>query len=122
MLDIQGGTTAEGIHLGAMAGTLDLVQRGMTGLETRDDALWLSPAPLPQLSKFGVRIRFRGHGDVDLGIRAQRLRIAVPHSHHPAVRLVLGGHTHLIASGTVRWLDLPAGGRPERRHRNGRQG
>ncbi|MGW6897514.1 glycosyl hydrolase family 65 protein [Streptomyces sp. NPDC054919] len=122
MLDIQGGTTTEGIHLGAMAGTLDLVQRGMTGLETRDDALWLSPAPLPQLSKFGVRIRFRGHGDVDLGIRAQRLRLAVPHSHHPAVRLVLGGHTHLIAPGTVRWLDLPAGGRPERRHRNGRQG
>ncbi|WP_051878409.1 glycoside hydrolase family 65 protein [Streptomyces sp. NRRL B-24720] len=122
VVDIQGGTTAEGIHLGAMAGTLDLVQRGMTGLETRDDALWLSPAPLPQLSKFGVRIRFRGHGDVDLGIRAQRLRIAVPHSHHPAVRLVLGGHTHLIAPGTVRWLDLPAGGRHDRRHRNGRQG
>ncbi|MGW2125435.1 hypothetical protein [Streptomyces sp. NPDC001758] len=32
--DIQGGTTGEGIHLGAMAGTLDLVQRGLTGLET----------------------------------------------------------------------------------------
>ena len=29
---------AEGIHLGAMAGTLDLVQRGLTGLETRDQA------------------------------------------------------------------------------------
>jgi trehalose/maltose hydrolase-like predicted phosphorylase len=122
VVDIQGGTTAEGIHLGAMAGTLDFVQRGMTGLETRDDALWLSPAPLPQLSKFGVRIRFRGHGDVDLGIRAQRLRIAVPHSHHPAVRLVLGGHTHLIAPGTARWLDLPSGRRPDRRHRQGRQG
>ncbi|MER5682872.1 glycosyl hydrolase family 65 protein [Streptomyces sp. NPDC002205] len=122
VVDIQGGTTAEGIHLGAMAGTLDFVQRGMTGLETRDDALWLSPAPLPQLSKFGVRIRFRGHGDVDLGIRAQRLRIAVPHSHHPAVRLVLGGHTHLIAPGTARWLDLPSGRRPDRRHRKGRQG
>ncbi|MET8416964.1 glycosyl hydrolase family 65 protein [Streptomyces sp. NPDC005098] len=122
VVDIQGGTTAEGIHLGAMAGTLDFVQRGMTGLETRDDALWLSPAPLPQLSKFGVRIRFRGHGDVDLGIRAQRLRIAVPHSHHPAVRLVLGDHTHLIAPGTTRWLDLLAGRRPDRRHRKGRQG
>ncbi|MCX5316577.1 glycoside hydrolase family 65 protein [Streptomyces sp. NBC_00154] len=122
VVDIQGGTTAEGIHLGAMAGTLDFVQRGMTGLETRDDALWLSPAPLPQLSKFGVRIRFRGHGDVDLGIRAQRLRIAVPHSHHPAVRLILGGHTHLIAPGTARWLDLPSGRRPDRRHRTGRQG
>ncbi|MFJ1549021.1 glycoside hydrolase family 65 protein [Streptomyces sp. NPDC088246] len=105
--DIQGGTTEEGIHLGAMAGTLDFVQRGMTGLETRDDALWLAPATLPQLSKLGVRIRFRRHWDVDLRIRAQRLRIAVPDSHHSAVRVVLGGHTHVIAPGTARWLDLP---------------
>ncbi len=37
--DVQGGTTQEGIHLGAMAGTLDLVQRGLTGLETRNGAL-----------------------------------------------------------------------------------
>ncbi|MFJ1678910.1 glycosyl hydrolase family 65 protein [Streptomyces sp. NPDC088251] len=105
--DIQGGTTEEGIHLGAMAGTLDFVQRGMTGLETRDDALWLAPATLPQLSKFGVRIRFRRHWDVDLRFRAGRLRIAVPDSRHPAVRVVLGGHTHVIAPGTARWLDLP---------------
>ena len=31
--DTQGGTTAEGIHLGAMAGTLDLLQRDARGLE-----------------------------------------------------------------------------------------
>jgi trehalose 6-phosphate phosphatase len=45
--DIQGGTTAEGIHLGAMAGTVDLVQRCYTGLETREDVLWLNPS-LPE--------------------------------------------------------------------------
>ena len=28
--DMQGGTTAEGIHLGAMAGTIDVVQRCFT--------------------------------------------------------------------------------------------
>jgi trehalose/maltose hydrolase-like predicted phosphorylase len=27
--DIQGGTTHEGIHLGAMAGTVDIVQQGL---------------------------------------------------------------------------------------------
>ncbi|MFJ5722427.1 glycoside hydrolase family 65 protein [Streptomyces sp. NPDC093149] len=108
--DIQGGTTEEGIHLGAMAGTLDFVQRGMTGLETRDRALWLAPATLPQLSKFGIRVRFRRHWDVDLSFRAQRVRIAVPGSSHPAVRVVLGGHTHVIAPGTARWLDLPQAG------------
>ncbi|MFE8007317.1 glycoside hydrolase family 65 protein [Streptomyces sp. NPDC057418] len=107
--DIQDGTTEEGIHLGAMAGTLDFVQRGMTGLETREDALWLSPATLPQLSKFRVRLRFRRHWDVDLRIGAERLRIAVPDDGPPGVRVVLGGHTHVIAPGTARWLDLPEG-------------
>ena len=34
--DIQGGTTSEGIHLGAMAGTVDILQRCHTGLEMRD--------------------------------------------------------------------------------------
>ena len=41
--DIQGGTTAEGVHLGAMAGCVDLLQRCFAGLETRHDALWFNP-------------------------------------------------------------------------------
>jgi trehalose/maltose hydrolase-like predicted phosphorylase len=35
--DIQGGTTSEGIHLAATAGTVDLMQRCFTGLETRSN-------------------------------------------------------------------------------------
>ena len=35
IVDIQGGTTAEGIHLAAMAGSIDLLQRCFTGLEIR---------------------------------------------------------------------------------------
>ena len=41
--DIQGGTTSEGIHLAAMAGTVDLMQRCFTGLETRSNRIILSP-------------------------------------------------------------------------------
>ncbi|MFE2600971.1 glycoside hydrolase family 65 protein [Streptomyces sp. NPDC059396] len=107
--DVQGGTTAEGIHLGAMAGTLDFVQRGLTGLETRENALWLDPAPLPQLSKFRVGIRYRNHWDVDLRIRAERLRVGVPAPDGEPVRVVLGGRVSTIAPGTARWLDLPGG-------------
>lgn len=114
VVDIQGGTTEEGIHLGAMAGTLDFVQRGMTGLETRDDALWLAPATLPQLSKFRMRLRFRRHWDVDLRLRAERLRIAVPDSERPGVRVRLDGSAYVVDPGTSRWLELPddlSGGR-----------
>ncbi len=33
--DVQGGTTSEGIHLGAMAGTIDLIPHCYTGIEVR---------------------------------------------------------------------------------------
>ncbi|HEX5569556.1 MAG TPA: glycosyl hydrolase family 65 protein, partial [Streptomyces sp.] len=107
--DIQGGTTAEGIHLGAMAGTLDLVQRGLTGLETREDALWLDPVPLPELSEFGFVIRYRHHWGVELRMRAGGLRIGLPESAEAPVRVVLPDRTVTVAPGESCWLRLAGG-------------
>jgi alpha,alpha-trehalase len=59
-MDVQGGTTREGIHLGAMAGTVDLVQRGYTGLEVRDGILWFNPVPPAELRDLRLRLLIRG--------------------------------------------------------------
>ena len=65
--DIQGGTTAEGIHLGAMAGTVDLIQRCYTGIELRDDELWFNPVLPEELSRLTFQLRHRRHAlHVDL--------------------------------------------------------
>ena len=61
LTDIQGGTTPEGIHLGAMAGTVDQVQRCFTGIVTRNDVLWLNPALPAELSKLRLQLRYRGY-------------------------------------------------------------
>lgn len=61
MDDPQGGTTREGIHLAAMAGTVDLVQRGYSGLEIRDDALWLNPRLPDQIRRLSFPVTYRGH-------------------------------------------------------------
>ncbi|TDD39346.1 helix-turn-helix domain-containing protein [Nonomuraea terrae] len=58
--DVQGGTTAEGIHLGAMGGTLDLLQRCYLGLELRRDGLRLDPAVPHRLGLVTVPIHYRG--------------------------------------------------------------
>ncbi|MFJ3622745.1 glycosyl hydrolase family 65 protein [Streptomyces iakyrus] len=87
--DLQGGTTAEGIHLGAMAGTLDLVQRGLPGLETRAGSLWLDPVPLPELSSYGFSIRYRGHWGIRVRLTSGRLEIAVPPSGLPPIDVQL---------------------------------
>jgi trehalose/maltose hydrolase-like predicted phosphorylase len=58
--DVQGGTTAEGIHLGAMGGTLDMLQRCYLGLEPRPDGLRLDPCLPERLGSLSMPIEFRG--------------------------------------------------------------
>jgi alpha,alpha-trehalase len=59
--DIQGGTTHEGIHLGSMAGTVDILQRCFTGLEFHDDILFLNPDIPEDLPHLSMRIKHRGN-------------------------------------------------------------
>ncbi len=72
--DIQGGTTAEGIHLGAMAGCIDLVQRCYTGLDTSGQVLHLNPRFPEHMKRLRMHIRYRGHW-LDLDIASDRIRI-----------------------------------------------
>jgi trehalose/maltose hydrolase-like predicted phosphorylase len=58
--DVQGGTTKEGIHLGVMAGTLDLIQRGYLGTDIRDDVLHFSPRLTYRLDGLSFPMQFRG--------------------------------------------------------------
>jgi alpha,alpha-trehalase len=73
--DIQGGTTPEGIHLGAMAGTVDLVQRCYTGIETRQDRLQLNPYLPDELKKVQFDIMYRQHW-VNLSITSNHLTVS----------------------------------------------
>lgn len=81
--DVQGGTTAEGIHLGAMAGTIDLIERCYTGLEVRSDVLRLNPALPDELGSLAMNIRYRGRA-VRLEFTADEVRVSVDRiGHHP---------------------------------------
>jgi alpha,alpha-trehalase len=73
--DIQGGTTNEGIHLGAMAGTVDLIQRCYTGIETRGDRLWFNPHLPKDLKNIYFNIIYRRNW-VNIQINSKRLKIS----------------------------------------------
>jgi len=73
--DVQGGTTGEGIHLGAMAGTVDLLQRGFTGLETREDVLGFDPFLPDALRGMRFRLRYRRHTEMEVAIDHQTLTV-----------------------------------------------
>ena len=57
--DIQGGTTREGIHMGVMSGTLDLLQSAYAGVHVRDGALRFDPRIPEQLDGLAFEIQFR---------------------------------------------------------------
>ncbi|MEV4834291.1 HAD-IA family hydrolase [Nonomuraea sp. NPDC049486] len=58
--DVQGGTTQEGIHMGVMSGTLDLLQRCYVGTSITGDVLRLSPRLVDRLDGVSFSMRFRG--------------------------------------------------------------
>ncbi|MGW5922262.1 beta-phosphoglucomutase family hydrolase [Nocardia fluminea] len=58
--DTQRGTTREGVHIGAMAGTADMVLRCYSGIETRDDMLRLHPVLPAELDSAEFTISYRG--------------------------------------------------------------
>jgi alpha,alpha-trehalase len=96
--DVQGGTTPEGIHLGAMAGTVDLIQRGYLGLEIRGDILHLDPTLPDELDHLSIRIRFRRH---QLSIRANQERMSVASDPVAAcpIRIAYRGHLRWLSPG-----------------------
>lgn len=68
-------TTAEGIHLGAMAGTVDLVQRVSTGIEMTGDILRINPKLPWQMGRLDMRIRYRGQS-LDLKLTREAFTVS----------------------------------------------
>jgi trehalose/maltose hydrolase-like predicted phosphorylase len=84
--DVQGGTTPEGIHLGAMAGTVDLVERGYTGMELRRGVLYFNPALPERLTALKIHVRYRGHSLV-VEIRDGTLEVSSLPSDKPLIQV-----------------------------------
>ncbi|WP_222426638.1 glycoside hydrolase family 65 protein [Amycolatopsis rhizosphaerae] len=101
--DIQGGTTREGIHLAAMAGTVDLLQRCFSGLETRGDQLVLNPYWPEPLGMLEISLRYREH-PLKLRISGHRVDVAAGAGMHRPIRVTCRGQECLLEPGaTVRF-------------------
>ena len=105
--DIQGGTTAEGIHLGAMAGTVDLAARGYTGLELRGNVLWLNPCLPHQAPALALTIRYRRHWGIRIRIADGLIQVAVPPSDAPPIIVGYQGRLTELSPGEAFGAPLP---------------
>jgi trehalose/maltose hydrolase-like predicted phosphorylase len=103
--DIQGGTTSEGIHLGAMAGTVDIIQRCHTGLRMRDSVLWFDPCLPKELRCIRLRFRYRGHW-LRLVVTEKKLIIWFEHGWTGLVQIGFDDEVHTLSEGDCREFEL----------------
>jgi trehalose/maltose hydrolase-like predicted phosphorylase len=96
--DVQGGTTREGIHLGAMAGTIDLLQRCFTGLELRGEELHFHPALPDELRRLAFRLRYRRHS-LSVDITQDALTLASDPSGAEAISIAVDDRHIVLRPG-----------------------
>ena len=98
--DIQGGTTAEGIHLAAMAGSIDLLQRCYSGLETRGGRLVLGPMWPETAGVLGFSIWYRGHR-LHLRISGRAAEVTADPTDAPPIDVECRGQIQRLESGAT---------------------
>lgn len=104
--DVQGGTTGEGIHLGAMAGTVDLLHRCYTGLELRQEVLRLSPSIPEALGSLAFDIRYRGH-IVHLEFTPDSAKVRVDLAEGEPITVDIAGFVKVVDPGEILEVKLP---------------
>ena len=97
--DIQGGTTKEGIHMGVMAGTLDLVQRSYAGTYISDGVLCFDPRLPNRLASLSFSMQFR-ETPIQLTLTHDRLTLALhAEGGSRSVRVAVRGDVRKLSVG-----------------------
>jgi trehalose/maltose hydrolase-like predicted phosphorylase/beta-phosphoglucomutase-like phosphatase (HAD superfamily) len=103
--DVQGGTTAEGIHLGAMAGTVDIVLRCLTGMRARGEVLRFEPALPPEVKQLHFSVHYRGHR-IDVELAEDHMRLGSRPGGAPPIQVLVHDQTVELAPGQQRVVSL----------------
>lgn len=106
--DIQGGTTGEGIHLGAMAGTVDIIQRCYMGIEFRNNIIYFNPNLPEEITNIAMTICYR---DNLLNVKCDQSTLTIV-SEKCAVPLIMVGfreNVHILDPGNSLVFDTQKG-------------
>ena len=105
--DVQGGTTKEGIHMGVMSGTLDLLQRSYAGSSVRDGVLHFQPRLIDRLDGLAFSMQFHGTS-IRISIKGHELTaLAQAEGFRPPVRIAVGDQVRELGAGARCVFALP---------------
>jgi trehalose/maltose hydrolase-like predicted phosphorylase len=112
--DVQGGTTKEGIHMGVMSGTVDVMQRAYPGAEIRDGILFFEPRLPAAIEQLSFPMQFH-RTPVLVTLDSQRLTVAVNREGvgAPMIKVAIGDDVRELCPGDRHAFELesatPAG-------------
>lgn len=106
--DVQGGTTREGVHMGVMAGTVDLIQRAFPGTEIRDGAIHFEPRLPAALRGVSYWMQFQ-QTPLRVALDHERLAVTVHREGAGgAVRIAVGDEVREVRPGHTQTFLLQA--------------
>lgn len=109
--DIQGGTTPEGVHLAAMAGSVDLLVRCFSGVEARGEKLVFNPYWPPSFGELTFGMRYRAH-DLSVTVSGQGVDVRSEPGRQEPVQVQCREESAVLAPGaTVSFSSRGAGSR-----------
>ena len=104
--DIQGGTTKEGIHMGVMSGTLDLMQRNYAGAHVYNDVLHFNPQLPSRLDSLSFSLQFR-ETPIQVTLTGDHLTLAVhPEGASRPVRVAVSDDVRELCPGDQTVFEL----------------
>jgi alpha,alpha-trehalase len=98
LCDIQGGTTREGVHMGVMAGTVDLVRRGYAGVGWDEGSVSVDPRLPPQLTTVRYSLLV-GESWFDVSLANGKLTLSNRLGNEAAVKVKLQGREAVLSPG-----------------------
>ncbi|GAA2009558.1 beta-phosphoglucomutase family hydrolase [Brevibacterium samyangense] len=105
--DTQWGTTQEGIHLGAMAGTVDVIIRAFAGVVLRFDKIEFRPRVPERIGSVRFRVLFQEHL---IEVRVDRTEIVLRSRSHETnrVKVQVFEEQRYLEGGAMLTFPLPA--------------
>ncbi|MGA7206216.1 MAG: glycosyl hydrolase family 65 protein [Specibacter sp.] len=102
---VKGGSTREGVHLGAMAGTVDMAIRCYGGVETRQGELLIHPLLPTELPRVAFQLSYRGQ-PIDVDLTHDRAILRLHQGSMPPIRVRVEGVRKTLHPGAVFEVEL----------------
>jgi trehalose/maltose hydrolase-like predicted phosphorylase len=88
-----------------MAGTVDLVQRCYTGIETRDGTMWLNPCLPDDIGCIELRLHYHGRW-LDVIVERKKLRLRADADAIGPIRFGFEDRIYEVQPGECREIEL----------------